>query len=239
MKIVLFVYDFPHKKSLKGMQIIKSHGFKEVFVVLSPKIELKFRQSQTRISVVEKEIIQPSSLAYQYGWKSLVANHNSDEALSFYRQIKPNYGIILGARILSKSVIDSFSEGIINFHPGVLPENRGLDNLKWAIYNKIPQGVTTHFIDENIDVGEQIYKELLEVNNEDTIFDVNSKLLDLQLIHLNKLISENFNFKNTKSLKSDYKSQKAVSDKIDKKIFSLFKKYKQEYFEIQNKYKEL
>ena len=66
-----------------------------------------------------------------------------------------------------KNVIDSFSNGIINFHPGVLPENRGLDNLKWAIYNNLPQGVTTHLIDENIDV-EQIYKEFM-IDLEDTI----------------------------------------------------------------------
>ena len=116
MKLVLFVYDFPHKKSLKGMQLLKSEGVKDVFVVASPKVELKFRQSKNRVAVIENEIIEPISLAKEYGWMSLVANHNSKEALEFYNKIKPNFGVILGARILSRKVIDSFSEGIINFH---------------------------------------------------------------------------------------------------------------------------
>ena len=142
----------------------------------------------------------------------------------------------MGARILNKNVIDCFSNGIINFHPGVLPENRGLDNLKWAIYNNLPQGVTTHFIDENIDVGYEIYKELLEVDVSDTLFDINSKLFDLQMEQLNKLIENNFDIENLKSLVSKNPSQKAVSDEIDEKIIIAFEDYKKQYRNILKNY---
>ena len=169
--------------------------------------------------MIENEIVEPANLAKEYGWESFVAGHNSEEALTFYKTIKLSLGIVLGARILSKKVIDSFSNGIINFHPGVLPENRGLDNLKWAIFNNLPQGVTTHFIDENIDVGFEIYKECIDIDAEDSPFDVNSKAFDLQITHLNKLISSNFNIENTTSLVSHHNSQKAVSDEIDDKVF--------------------
>ena len=236
MKLVLFIYDFPHKKSLKGMQLIKSKGIEDVYVIASPKVELKFRQSKNRVSVLETEIIEPSTLANQYGWDSLVTNHNSEEAISFLKKIKPSHGIILGARILNKNVIDCFSSGIINFHPGVLPENRGLDNLKWAIYNNLPQGVTTHFIDENIDVGYEIYKELLEVDVRDTLFDINSKLFDLQIEQLNKLIENNFDIENLKSLVTKNPSQKAVSDEIDEKIIIAFEDYKKQYRNILKNY---
>jgi methionyl-tRNA formyltransferase len=236
MKIVLFVYDFPHKKSLKGMQLLKSQGIRDVFVVASPKIELKFRQSTTRVSVIENEIIEPIDLSKEYSWEYLVANHNSELAINYFKKIKPTIGIILGARILSKNVIENFSKGIINFHPGVLPENRGLDNLKWAIYNNLPQGVTTHFIDENIDVGFEIYKELIEIDGDDTLFDVNSKLFDLQIQHLSNLISNGFNVGKLKPLDSNYNSQKAVSDEIDKKVFLLFENYKKQYADIVKNY---
>lgn len=236
MKIILFVYDFPHKKSLKGMQLLKSEGVKDIFVVGSPKVELKFRQSRNRVSVYENETIEPIALAKEYGWESMVANHNSEKALEFYNKVKPSYGIILGARILSQKVIKEFSEGIINFHPGVLPENRGLDNLKWAIYKNLPQGVTTHFIDKNIDVGYKIYKEFLEIKTEDTLFDINSKLFDLQMKHLGKLISVNFNVTSTTSLISNYDSQKAVSDEIDDKVLMMFEEYKKKYKIILEKY---
>ncbi len=230
--LILFTYNFPHKKSLRGMQLVKSYGLKNVGVIASPKVKLDIRQSKNRINVTEKEIINPSTLAEHYGWRTLIAHHNSEEAISFYKKLKPTFGIIFGARILSKNVIDSFSNGIINFHPGVLPENRGLDNLKWAIYNNLPQGVTTHLIDENIDVGQQIYKEFIDLDLEDTIFDVNSKIFDLQMMHLDRLLQENFNIKHLESLKSQYKSQKAVSDQIDNEIFNNFENYKNKYSKI-------
>ena len=218
------------------MQLIKSKGIEDVYVIASPKVELKFRQSKHRVSVFETEIIEPSKLANQYGWNSLVENHNSEAVISFLKKIKPSHGIILGARILNKNVIDCFSSGIINFHPGVLPENRGLDNLKWAIYNNLPQGVTTHFIDENIDVGYEIYKELLEVDVSDTLFDINSKLFDLQMEQLNKLIENNFDIVNLKSLVTKNPSQKAVSDEIDEKIIIAFEDYKKQYHNILKNY---
>lgn len=230
--LILFTYDFPHKKSLKGMQLVKSYGFKNVYVISSPKQKLDIRPSKNRISVYEQEIVNPSTLSKHYGWKTIIAHHNSEEAITFFREIKPKFGIILGARILSRKVIDSFSTGIINFHPGVLPENRGLDNLKWAIHNSLPQGVTTHLIDEKIDVGMQIYKEFINLNIDDTIFDVNSKLFDLQMVHLDRLLKENINIKNLKSLKSTFISQKTVSDQIDDEILNNFENYKKNYTEI-------
>ena len=237
--IILFVYNFPHKKSLKGMQLIKSYGLNDISVVAAPKKKLNFRQSKKRISIQEEELVNPFELALQYGWKALVADHNSKEALQFYNDIKPEYGIILGSRILSQEVINNFNAGIINFHPGVLPENRGLDNLKWAIYRNIPQGVTTHIIDKNIDMGEMIYKDYIEVNEEDTIFDVNSKLLDLQFKHLKILLDNNFDIGETSSLKSNNKSQKAVTDAIDKDIYNNFHQYKKKYSRILQNYKSV
>ena len=49
------------------MQLIKSKGIEDVHVIASPKVDLKFRQSKNRVSVLETEIIEPSKLANQYG----------------------------------------------------------------------------------------------------------------------------------------------------------------------------
>ena len=221
------------------MQLIKSFGLNDISVVAAPKKKLNFKQSKIRVSIREEELINPFELALQYGWKAIVADHNSKEALQFYNEIKPDYGIILGSRILSQEVINNFNKGIINFHPGILPENRGLDNLKWAIYRNIPQGVTTHIIDKNIDAGEMIFKDLLEINEDDTIFDVDSKLLNLQFKHLKILLDNNFDIRKTSSLKSDIKSQKAVTDEIDRNIYDNFDKYKKTYSKILRNYKSI
>ena len=49
--------------------------------------------------------------------------------------------------------IKGLSKGIINFHPGLIPEARGLDTPQWCIYDGIPLGVTSHFIDSKVDAG--------------------------------------------------------------------------------------
>ena len=41
----------------------------------------------------------------------------------------------LGARILKPSAFSPFRKGVMNMHPGILPDNRGLDTIKWAILN--------------------------------------------------------------------------------------------------------
>ncbi len=235
-KLVVFTYDFPHRKSLTGMQIIKNSKFQNIYIVSQPWIELKFRKSKNRKEVFESEILNPTDVGKAYGWETFVGMHNSDEAINFYKNLNPDYGIILGARILSKKVIDCFPGGIFNFHRGLLPENRGLDTIKWAIFNNIPQGVTTHLIDENIDVGTKVYKESIEVDRQDTIFDVDSKLFYLEMKHLYTILNKEFKFSELESLKSDYKSQKAVPDDIDKKVFEDFDSYKENYSEILKKF---
>ena len=180
-KIVVFVYDFPHKKSLTGLQIIKNSSFNNVFVISSPWQKLNFRRSKNRIAVIEDEILNPTDIAKKYEWETFIALHNSEEALNFYNEIKPDYGIILGARILSKDVINSFSEGIINFHPGLIPECRGLDALLWAINNDIPLGVTSHLIDEKVDAGRMLERRKIKLYLDDTIYDLSERLYEVQL----------------------------------------------------------
>ena len=80
---------------------------------------------------------------------------------------------------------------------------------------------------------------MIEVDINDTVFDINSKLFDLQMMHLSKLISVNFNIEIQKSLLSQYNSQKAVSDEVDEKVIELFEDYKQQYTNIVEKYIDL
>ena len=236
--IVVFVYDFPHRKSLSGMQIIKNSDFENIFIVSQPWIKLNYRTSKNKISVIEDEILNPTDLASSYNWEVLTSMHNSEESIDFYNKINPDYGIILGARILSKSVINCFSKGIFNFHRGLLPENRGLDTIKWAIYNELPQGITTHLIDEKIDVGKKVYRETINVDLDDSIFDIDSKLFYLEMKHLNKILKDSFNIPEPQSLESNLfpSSQDAVSDEIDDKIIKDFELYKKNYKEIIKNY---
>ena len=88
--------------------------------------------------------------------------------------------MILGARILKPIAFENFNIGVINMHPGVLPENRGLDNLKWAIMKGYDQGVTTHRIDSKIDRGLLIEKNTITIYNDDTLIDLQLRIQELE-----------------------------------------------------------
>ena len=89
-----------------------------------------------------------------------------------FRKYKINLGIISGARIIDKKIIKLFKYGIINFHPGKIPETSGLDSFFWTIKKNIYPSVTAHFIDQYVDRGKIL---------------INSKSLSFEYIYNHKL----------------------------------------------------
>ena len=80
-----------------------------------------------------------------------------------------DYFLIAGAGILDVNLLPA---PIINVHPGIIPMQRGLDALKWAILNGSPIGNTLHFIDNEVDCGEVLHVDLTEIFESDTIESV-------------------------------------------------------------------
>src|SRR3990167_15961 len=55
----------------------------------------------------------------------------------------------------------------INFHPGLLPYNRGMYPHIWPLIDGSLAGVTIHYIDDGIDTGDIIAQQLVTVYPED------------------------------------------------------------------------
>lgn len=89
---------------------------------------------------------------------------NSDELIQFLRQKKYQYGIQGGTGIIKQDLIDCFLLGILNFHPGDLPEYRGCSAPEWQIYENKDIICTCHLIDKRIDAGKILAKKLLNVD---------------------------------------------------------------------------
>ena len=66
--------------------------------------------------------------------------------------------------IISKEVIESSNDRIINLHISHLPYNRGSHPLFWALHDKTPIGVTIHKVDEGLDTGDIYFQRLVEIN---------------------------------------------------------------------------
>lgn len=74
----------------------------------------------------------------------------------------------------------------INVHPGYNPYNRGWFPQVFGIMNKLPIGVTIHKMDTELDHGEILYQQTLELRADDTSKDIYQRILALEI----KLIEE-------------------------------------------------
>ena len=68
-----------------------------------------------------------------------------------------------GTRIIRGEILDYPSDGVINAHPGLLPECRGSASPAWSVYHDIRIGSTCHFCDNGIDTGEMLIKREVAV----------------------------------------------------------------------------
>lgn len=181
MKIAVFAYNFPHKKTQDFLWTLLAHGLKPDIVIGQEWKNLGIPESTYRVRARHIALIHPQDICRKFNIKYLVLDHESKEALSLLRKIDIDIGVISGARILSQSVIGSVNKGIINFHLGVIPEHRGLDALQWSIYYDFPLGVTAHVIDETIDGGRQIEKRIIKEYPDDTFIDLSIRIHETQL----------------------------------------------------------
>ena len=63
---------------------------------------------------------------------------------------KYDLGIQGGTSIINKEVFDKYKLGILNFHPGLLPQYRGCSAPEWQIYENKNVLASCHIIDEGI-----------------------------------------------------------------------------------------
>jgi len=192
LKYVLFAYNFNHRKTRDFIIMMEKLGCNLDYILAAPKVKLNLPESKIRTSVKSKEYFHPKEIAEMFDIPYFVVHHNSEECRKILKKRGADIGIISGARIISKDTIDAFSYGIINFHPGIIPINRGLDNLKWAIELNIPQGITAHFIDKRVDAGRIILKKEIPIYQDDTLFDVQQRLYDTQLELMNRERNQRF-----------------------------------------------
>jgi len=92
-----------------------------------------------------------------------------DEVLQKLENLQVDYSILSWwPYIIKKQVIQIPKLGTINFHPSLLPYNRGMNYNFWTIVEDTPFGVSLHFVDESIDGGDIIFQKPIEKTWEDT-----------------------------------------------------------------------
>tara|TARA_Y100001970_G_C14225347_1_gene855294 strand:+ start:777 stop:1445 length:669 start_codon:yes stop_codon:yes gene_type:complete len=158
--IYVLTYNAPHKKTQDLLFRLKMKGYDNVSVFATPWQKRKNFRPLIPHRQFDTLDITPLDLCKKIGYKF------KQIALEELCGLDNHWILIGGAGILPKSIVEKGK--VINSHPGYLPFVRGLDALKWAIYNDKPIGVTTHIISEDCDAGKLIRRELVELFEWDT-----------------------------------------------------------------------
>jgi len=127
--------------------------------------------------------------------RQTVADHRAAECTTLVRSLALDLLINAGTpRILPEAVLRSPSVGVVNCHPGLLPQFRGCTCVEWAVYLDEPVGNTVHFMDAGIDTGPIVLQESLRFSRDDRYVDVRVKVyehgLDLLARGVKKIIAE-------------------------------------------------
>lgn len=120
---------------------------------------------------------------------------SNDEILEIVKKHQAPTAILVAfGRIVPKEVIDSFSVGIVNIHPSLLPEYRGPSPIETAILNgDIKTGVSLMKLVKQMDAGPIYDQESIDISKNSTKYEIYEKIIKsaIHLLELNleKIVS--------------------------------------------------
>ncbi len=129
-------------------------------------------------------VLQPSAVkqyALNKGLTVLQPEKMKDPAfVEQLRSYHANLQVVVAFRMLPEVVWDMPEYGTFNVHAALLPQYRGAAPINWAVINgETETGVTTFFLDHNIDTGRIIMKKSFAIPD-----DVNVEYVYNGLMHL-------------------------------------------------------
>jgi methionyl-tRNA formyltransferase len=107
-------------------------------------------------------------------------NLKSESFIDTLKSLEVNLQVVVAFRMLPKVVWDLPKFGTFNLHASLLPLYRGAAPIHWALINgENKTGVTTFFIDEEIDTGRIILQKETSIAIDDTVGVLHNKLMEM------------------------------------------------------------
>ena len=156
--------------AVSSLKAILSQGFNVVGVVTAPD-KPAGRGRKLNESAIKKYAIDRDLTIFQ-------PNNLKDECfISDLKKLEANVYVIVAFRMLPKIVWQIPEYGTFNLHASLLPNYRGAAPINWVVINgESITGVSTFFIDDNIDTGDMILQKSLEIPNNETAGKLHDKL---------------------------------------------------------------
>lgn len=129
----------------------------------------KIAESDVKKYAVSKKlpILQPKNL-------------KDESFIEELRALNADLFVVVAFRMLPEVVWAMPPKGTINLHGSILPNYRGAAPINWAIMNgDTTTGVTTFFIEKEIDTGKIIERTSLEIGENETVGELHDRLMEL------------------------------------------------------------
>lgn len=149
-------------------------GYNIVGVITMPDKPIGRHQNELSASPVKK-------YAVEHGLRVLQPVKLKDpEFVEELRSLQADLQIVVAFRMLPEVVWNMPRYGTFNLHAALLPQYRGAAPINWAIINGDTEtGITTFFLDHDIDTGSVIQRVPVPILDTDNVEDVHDKLMHL------------------------------------------------------------
>ncbi len=166
-------------------QLIKD-GIEIIAVITAPDRKSgrgqKISMSAVKQFALEKDlpILQPEKF-------------KNDDFITELRSFNADLFIVVAFRMLPEVVWAMPELGTINLHGSLLPNYRGAAPINWAVINGEKEtGVTTFFIEKEIDTGKIIDREAICISDTDNAGTIHDKLMEVGAHLLSKTVQNIF-----------------------------------------------
>lgn len=156
-----------------SLRALVEGGYNVVAVVTMPD-KPAGRGHQMQYSDVKK-------YALEVGLPVLQPEKLKDEAfIEELRSYKADLQIVVAFRMLPEVVWSMPRLGTFNLHASLLPQYRGAAPINWAVMNGDKEtGITTFMLKHEIDTGNMILQERIEIGEDENVGSVHDRLMEL------------------------------------------------------------
>ena len=157
--------------AVPSLQILVENGYEIVAVVTAPD-KPAGRGNKVQMSEVKQYALSQNLLTLQ------PEKLKSPEFLAQLQALQADLQIVVAFRMLPEVVWAMPPLGTFNLHASLLPKYRGAAPINWAIINGEKEtGITTFFLQHEIDTGNIIFQEKEAILHNDTAGDLYQRLM--------------------------------------------------------------
>lgn len=129
----------------------------------------KLNESAVKLAAIKNNIpvLQPEKL-------------KNEEFISVLQKLNADLFVVVAFRMLPEIVWNMPPKGTINLHGSLLPQYRGAAPINWAVINGEKEtGVTTFFIQHEIDTGNILLHRKIKINENDSAGTIHDELMEV------------------------------------------------------------